>query len=90
MDLPERQKSLRENYYFSCGCSSCSLLSLSDLVMNSFCCPQSNCPGAVSELIHHRRKENFVHVSIGESHVCTLSLPVRLFSSHILFLKVSC
>uniref|UniRef100_A0A0E0H4T7 SET domain-containing protein n=1 Tax=Oryza nivara TaxID=4536 RepID=A0A0E0H4T7_ORYNI len=68
MDLPERQKSLRENYYFSCGCSSCSLLSLSDLVMNSFCCPQSNCPGAVSELIHHRRKENFVHVSIGESH----------------------
>ncbi|XP_052134968.1 uncharacterized protein LOC127753521 [Oryza glaberrima] len=75
MDLPERQKSLQENYYFSCGCSSCSVLSLSDLVMNSFCCPQSNCLGAVSELIHHRHKENFVHVSIGESHVCTLSLP---------------
>uniref|UniRef100_A0A0E0M9H1 SET domain-containing protein n=1 Tax=Oryza punctata TaxID=4537 RepID=A0A0E0M9H1_ORYPU len=68
MDLPERQKSLRENYYFSCGCSNCSVLSLSDLVMNSFFCPQSNCLGAVSELIHHRCKENFVHVSIGESH----------------------
>ncbi|KAG8092200.1 hypothetical protein GUJ93_ZPchr0012g19186 [Zizania palustris] len=40
MDLPERQKSLQENYYFSCQC-----------------------------------KENFVHVSLGECHVCTLSLP---------------
>ncbi|KAF0928835.1 hypothetical protein E2562_010699 [Oryza meyeriana var. granulata] len=75
MDLPERQKSLRENYYFSCGCSNCSVLSLSDLVMNSFRCPQSNCLGAVSELIYYRCKENSVHVSIGESHVCTLSLP---------------
>uniref|UniRef100_A0A0D9XLA5 SET domain-containing protein n=1 Tax=Leersia perrieri TaxID=77586 RepID=A0A0D9XLA5_9ORYZ len=61
MDLPERQKSLRENYCFSCGCSSCSVLSLSDLVMNSFRCPQSNCLGAVSELIYHRSKDNFVH-----------------------------
>ncbi|KAL5225040.1 hypothetical protein ABZP36_011679 [Zizania latifolia] len=75
MDLPERQKSLQENYYFSCQCSSCSVLNLSDLVMNSFYCPQSNCLGAVSESIYHRCKENFVHVSLGECHVCTLSLP---------------
>ncbi|XP_006662498.1 SET and MYND domain-containing protein 4 [Oryza brachyantha] len=75
IDLPERQKSLRENYYFSCGCSSCSVLNLSDLVMNSFRCPQNNCLGAVSELTFNKCKENFVRVSMGESHVCSLSLP---------------
>ncbi|CAL4934275.1 unnamed protein product [Urochloa decumbens] len=76
MHLPERQKSLQENYYFSCQCSSCSELNLSDLVMNSFCCPQSNCLGAISEAAsYYMPNENFVHVSLGGSYVCKLSLP---------------
>ncbi|PVH31633.1 hypothetical protein PAHAL_9G195700 [Panicum hallii] len=75
MHLPDRQKSLQENYYFSCQCSSCSELNLSDLVMNSFCCPQSNCLGAISESTYYRSKENFVHVSLGGSYVWKLSLP---------------
>ncbi|ONM05236.1 Tetratricopeptide repeat (TPR)-like superfamily protein [Zea mays] len=75
MHISERQKSLQENYYFSCQCSSCSELNLSDLVMNSFCCPQSNCLGAISESTYYRSKENFVNVSLGGSYVCKLSLP---------------
>ncbi|CAN6293007.1 unnamed protein product [Urochloa humidicola] len=75
MHLPERQKSLQDNYYFSCQCSSCSELNLSDLVMNSFCCPQSNCLGAISESTYYMTNENFVHVSLGGSYVCKLSLP---------------
>lgn len=87
MQLSERQKSLQENYYFSCQCSSCSELNLSDLVMNSFCCPQSNCLGAISESTYYRSKENFVNVSLGGSYVCKLSLPVRLFSHTMVFFK---
>ncbi|WVZ59541.1 hypothetical protein U9M48_009666 [Paspalum notatum var. saurae] len=75
MHLAERQKSLQENYYFSCHCSSCSELNLSDLVMNSFRCPQSNCLGAISESTYYRSKENFVNVSLGGSVYCKLSLP---------------
>jgi len=75
MHLPDRQKSLQENYYFSCQCSGCSELNLSDLVMNSFCCPQRNCLGAISESTYYRSKENFVHVSLGGSYICKLSLP---------------
>ncbi|CAN6298856.1 unnamed protein product [Urochloa humidicola] len=75
MHLPERWKSLQENYYFSCQCSSCSELNLSDLVMNSFCCPQSNCLGAISESTYYMPNENFVHVSLGGSYVYKLSLP---------------
>ncbi|KAL6906538.1 hypothetical protein ACP4OV_004139 [Aristida adscensionis] len=75
MDLLERQKSLQEGYYFSCECSSCSELNLSDLVMNSLCCSQSNCPGAISESTCYSCKEKYVYVSIGGSHVRKLSLP---------------
>ncbi|XP_051192027.1 uncharacterized protein [Lolium perenne] len=75
MDLPERQTSLRENYKFSCRCSSCSELHLSDLVIDSFRCPRSTCLGAVSELTYSKSKENFIHVSLQESDVCKLSLP---------------
>ncbi|KAK8444779.1 hypothetical protein SEVIR_9G197900v4 [Setaria viridis] len=75
MHLSDRQKSLQENYYFSCQCSSCSELNLSDLVMNSFCCPQRNCLGAISESTYYRSKENFVNVSLGGSYVSKLSLP---------------
>jgi hypothetical protein len=88
MQLSERQESLQENYYFSCQCSSCSELNLSDLVMNSFCCPQSNCLGAISESTYYRSKENFVNVSLGGSYVCKLSLPVRLFSHTMVFLNI--
>jgi hypothetical protein len=77
MDLPERQKSLQENYKFSCRCSSCSELHLSDLVIDSFCCPQNACLGAISELTYSRSEENCVHVSVKGSDVCKLSLPVR-------------
>ncbi|KAL6642854.1 hypothetical protein ACP70R_021035 [Stipagrostis hirtigluma subsp. patula] len=75
MDLPERQKTLQEGYNFSCQCSSCSELNLSDLVMNSLCCSQSNCLGAISESTYYSCKENVVHVSLGGSHVCKQSLP---------------
>jgi len=75
MHLPDRQKSLQENYYFSCQCSGCSELNLSDLVMNSFCCPQRNCLGAISESTYYRSKENLVHVSLEGSYICKLSLP---------------
>nr|CAB3499195.1 unnamed protein product [Digitaria exilis] len=75
MHLPDRQKTLLENYYFSCQCSSCAELNLSDLVMNSFCCPQRNCLGAISESTYYRSKENFVNVSLGGSYVYKLSLP---------------
>ncbi|GJM91176.1 hypothetical protein PR202_ga07525 [Eleusine coracana subsp. coracana] len=75
MDLPERQRLLRDNYYFSCQCSSCSELNLSDLVVNSLRCPQSNCLGALSESSNYSIKENFAHVSLNESRVCKLSLP---------------
>uniref|UniRef100_A0ACD5U611 Uncharacterized protein n=1 Tax=Avena sativa TaxID=4498 RepID=A0ACD5U611_AVESA len=75
MDLLVRQQSLQENYKFSCRCSSCSELHLSDLVIDSFCCPQKTCLGAISELTCYRSKENCVHVSLKESDVCKLSLP---------------
>ena len=89
MHLPDRQKSLQENYYFSCQCSGCSELNLSDLVMNSFCCPQRNCLGAISESTYYRSKENFVPVSLGGSYICKLSLPVRLFSYRYGFKSLS-
>ena len=79
MDLPERQNLLQENYKFHCRCSSCSELHLSDLVIDSFCCPRSTCLGVVSELTYYRSKENYVHVSLKESDVCKLALPVRWF-----------
>ncbi|XP_044449373.1 uncharacterized protein [Triticum aestivum] len=75
MNLVKRQKSLQENYKFSCQCSSCSELHLSDLVIDSFCCPQSSCLGAVSESTCYKSEENCVHVSIDESDICKLSLP---------------
>ncbi|KAI5017384.1 hypothetical protein ZWY2020_042272 [Hordeum vulgare] len=75
MNLVKRQQSLQENYKFTCQCSSCSELHLSDLVVDSFCCPQSNCLGAVSESTCYKSEENCVHVSVDESDVCKLSLP---------------
>ncbi|KAM3408931.1 hypothetical protein ACQJBY_001769 [Aegilops geniculata] len=75
MNLVKRQKSLQENYKFSCQCSSCSELHLSDLVIDSFCCPQSSCLGAVSESTCYKSEENCVHVSVDESDICKLSLP---------------
>uniref|UniRef100_A0A452YJ51 SET domain-containing protein n=1 Tax=Aegilops tauschii subsp. strangulata TaxID=200361 RepID=A0A452YJ51_AEGTS len=77
MNLVKRQKSLQENYKFSCQCSSCSELHLSDLVIDSFCCPRSSCLGAVSESTCYKSEENCVHVSVDESDICKLSLPVR-------------
>jgi SET and MYND domain-containing protein 4 len=81
MDLPERQKLLWDNYHFICQCLSCSELNLSDLVVNSLCCPQSNCLGALSESSNYSTKENFVHVSLSESHIYKLSLPVSCIFS---------
>ncbi|VAH05071.1 unnamed protein product [Triticum turgidum subsp. durum] len=75
MNLVKRQKSLQENYKFTCQCSSCSELHLSDLVIDSFCCPQSSCLGAVSESTCYKSEKNCVHVSVDESDICKLSLP---------------
>ncbi|XP_020097964.1 SET and MYND domain-containing protein 4-like [Ananas comosus] len=74
MDLLERQKSLEEQYYFTCQCLSCSELNLSDLVINAFRCPKRNCLGAVVETAYQKpQHENFVQLS-AKSHVCRLSL----------------
>lgn len=76
MDLLERQKSLEEQYYFTCQCLSCSELNLSDLVINAFRCPKRNCLGAVVETAYQKpQHENFVQLS-AKSHVCRLSLRV--------------
>uniref|UniRef100_A0A0A9DRN4 SET domain-containing protein n=1 Tax=Arundo donax TaxID=35708 RepID=A0A0A9DRN4_ARUDO len=75
MDLPDRQKLLWENYCFNCQCPSCSELNLSDLVANSLCCQQNNCLRAVSESTYCSSRDNFVDVSLRESHICKLSLP---------------
>ncbi|CAH9090680.1 unnamed protein product [Cuscuta epithymum] len=46
-DHKDRQKILRDNYSFSCQCSGCSQLNLSDLYINAYKCAKPDCDGAV-------------------------------------------
>lgn len=74
--LKERKELLKERYSFDCHCRGCSELTLSDLVINAFRCPQPDCLGTVLEMVYHKDcKEDRVQVS-GASLRCKLSLPV--------------
>ncbi|XP_024971752.1 SET and MYND domain-containing protein 4 isoform X1 [Cynara cardunculus var. scolymus] len=55
----ERQSSLKEQYAFVCSCTSCSRLNLSDLVINSFRCVNSNCSGVVldSSVVNYEKQK---------------------------------
>ncbi|KAK1399708.1 SET domain-containing protein [Heracleum sosnowskyi] len=46
-DHKDRQRLLKNQYSFSCQCSSCSRINLPDLVLNAFRCTKPNCFGAV-------------------------------------------
>ncbi|KAJ3682180.1 hypothetical protein LUZ60_014753 [Juncus effusus] len=77
IDLIERQKTLEDQYKFKCDCSGCSNLNFSDLVINSFSCPKSDCFGAVlGNNISLKLSEDYsAQVLIGTSQVVKLSLP---------------
>ncbi|XP_027104081.1 uncharacterized protein [Coffea arabica] len=47
LDCKDRQQFLEDHYSFSCKCSGCSQLNLSDLVLNSYRCVKMNCYGVV-------------------------------------------
>lgn len=47
LDCKDRLKLLEDEYSFRCQCSGCSLVHISDLVFNAFCCIDPNCRGVV-------------------------------------------
>lgn len=47
LDCKDRQQFLEDRYSFSCKCSGCLQLNLSDLVLNSYRCVKMNCYGVV-------------------------------------------
>ncbi|XP_038895096.1 SET and MYND domain-containing protein 4 isoform X3 [Benincasa hispida] len=47
LDCKGRLKLLEDEYSFRCQCSGCSLVHISDLVLNAFCCINPNCHGVV-------------------------------------------
>ncbi|WCJ34891.1 Tetratricopeptide repeat (TPR)-like superfamily protein [Euphorbia peplus] len=46
-DSKDRLKFLEDKYSFRCQCSGCSVVNLSDLVINSFHCANLNCDGVI-------------------------------------------
>ncbi|OMO89946.1 Zinc finger, MYND-type [Corchorus olitorius] len=46
-DCKDRLKLLKEEYFFRCQCCGCSEVNASDLVINGFCCVNTNCSGVV-------------------------------------------
>ncbi|KAI4306992.1 hypothetical protein L6164_030226 [Bauhinia variegata] len=48
-DCKDRLNFLKDEYAFQCGCSGCSEVNLSDIVLNGFHCINPNCPGVVLE-----------------------------------------
>ncbi|TYK20651.1 SET and MYND domain-containing protein 4 isoform X1 [Cucumis melo var. makuwa] len=47
LDCKDRLKLLKDEYSFNCQCSGCSIVHISDLVINAFCCINPNCRGVV-------------------------------------------
>eukprot|EP01018_Ginkgo_biloba_P033794 Gb_38860 [translate_table: standard] len=47
--LEDRQTWLEKRYFFTCKCSGCSELNLSDIVLSSFRCAKHECQGAVMD-----------------------------------------
>ncbi|XP_022139922.1 SET and MYND domain-containing protein 4 [Momordica charantia] len=47
LDCKDRLKLLEDEYSFKCQCSGCSLVNISDLVLNAFCCINADCLGVV-------------------------------------------
>ncbi|XP_017253346.1 uncharacterized protein LOC108223538 isoform X2 [Daucus carota subsp. sativus] len=56
-DCKDRQQLLKNQYSFSCQCSSCSSINFSDLVLNAFRCSKPNCFGVVLDrsLFHDKQ-----------------------------------
>lgn len=67
-DCKDRQQFLADHYSFTCRCSSCSEVNLSDLVLNAFRCVKPNCFGVVLNrcvVMYENQKVNpFLNISI--------------------------
>lgn len=75
-DLQGRQEILQNQYSFKCRCVACSELNLSDLVINSFRCPKSNCLGAIlGNASYQKHEDNYLLVT-SPSYCGKLSIPV--------------
>lgn len=46
-DCKDRIRFLEEDYFFHCRCRGCSQINISDLVINGYCCVNTNCTGVV-------------------------------------------
>ncbi|XP_010478763.1 PREDICTED: SET and MYND domain-containing protein 4-like isoform X2 [Camelina sativa] len=46
-DCKDRIRFLEEEYFFHCRCRCCSQINLSDLVINGYCCVNTDCTGVV-------------------------------------------
>ncbi|EOA39695.1 hypothetical protein CARUB_v10008336mg [Capsella rubella] len=46
-DCKNRIRFLEEEYFFHCRCRCCSQINISDLVINGYCCVNTNCTGVV-------------------------------------------
>ncbi|XP_024009173.1 SET and MYND domain-containing protein 4 [Eutrema salsugineum] len=46
-DCKDRIRFLEEEYFFHCRCRGCSQINISDLVINGYCCVNTNCTGVV-------------------------------------------
>ncbi|XP_078442210.1 tetratricopeptide repeat (TPR)-like superfamily protein isoform X2 [Wolffia australiana] len=50
LGFEERQRQLKEQYFFTCHCKSCSNFNFPDIVINAFRCKDFACHGAVPEI----------------------------------------
>ncbi|KAK8936401.1 hypothetical protein KSP39_PZI013025 [Platanthera zijinensis] len=75
-DLQGRQEILQDQYSFKCCCVVCSELNLSDLVINSFRCPKSNCLGAILGNASYQKHEDNSLLVTSPSYSGKLSIPV--------------
>ncbi|XP_010499889.1 PREDICTED: SET and MYND domain-containing protein 4-like [Camelina sativa] len=50
-DCKDRLRFLEEEYFFHCRCRCCSQINLSDLVINGYCCVNTDCTGVVLDSI---------------------------------------
>ncbi|KFK45070.1 hypothetical protein AALP_AA1G339400 [Arabis alpina] len=46
-DCKDRIRFLEDEYFFRCQCRGCSQINISDLVINGYCCVNTNCTGVV-------------------------------------------
>ncbi|KAK8935375.1 hypothetical protein KSP39_PZI013002 [Platanthera zijinensis] len=82
-DLQGRQEILQDQYSFKCCCVVCSELNLSDLVINSFWCPKSNCLGAILGNVSYQKHEDNSLLVTSPSYSGKLSIPVVYCKANI-------